>query len=67
MDYPRRGISRSCIKCGHIPGFHKCCNHCGATANGAKEIEQIFGFRIMSDSGVSSDVNPRFVAGTRGG
>lgn len=50
LEYLRRGISRPCNQCGHAPGLHKCCYHCGATANGEPEIEHVFGFRLMSDS-----------------
>ncbi|MEW6734812.1 MAG: DEAD/DEAH box helicase [Acidobacteriota bacterium] len=46
----RRGTSRICSTCGHEPGMHKCCMHCGASAHGEEAIEHIFGFRTMSDS-----------------
>lgn len=41
----RRGIARDCPACGHAPGMHKCCPCCGVTADGASQIDAVFGFR----------------------
>jgi hypothetical protein len=46
-ETPRKGIARKCSVCGHTPGMHKCCTHCGVSADGEKNIDQVFGFRTI--------------------
>jgi hypothetical protein len=46
-----QGLVKSCRKCGHAPGLHKCCSACGQAANGMDEITEIFGWRKMKRGG----------------
>lgn len=46
-----QGTVNDCPECGHpaLVGeeVHKCCPHCGVSAEGAAEIEIIFGYRRL--------------------
>lgn len=46
----RIGSKNVCKICEAPPGMHKCCPHCKLRADGEKQIEESFGFKLMKDS-----------------
>lgn len=52
------GISRPCKQCG-ATGLHKCCPRCGEAANGAKDIDEVFGFRAIKNAAGVATYRPQ--------